>query len=111
VIKKLLKIDEEGKSVEQNLNKLIADRIDCYINDRLAIFDTLRKMKMKNKDINFPDINVIKVISSESGYVGYSKNQDSEFDNLNEFKNRLNIILTEMKNSGQIRRIINKYIE
>lgn len=59
--------NEEAATTEQNLRKLVADRIDCYVNDRRAIAYDVIKSNLDGKQIV-----EVAVVAKEVGYIGYN---------------------------------------
>lgn len=99
---------EETKGTSKNLLKLIAGRIDCYMNDGLSIQWELKSLQKQGK---YNGISVKKgaVISSEQGYLGFVTN-GRQFPYKSAFKEKYHLILQEMKSSGRIDEIIKAFI-
>ena len=100
---------EEAASNEINVLKLINRRIDCYVNDRLAIHFALhalkgdRRFKGGMKFIEGP------VLSREFGYLGFSS--AGAFPFRNDFIMQFNTIIRKMKAKGAIADIVRKYMQ
>ena len=89
---------EEADGNKQNLKKLNAGRIDFYLSDQFI--DTHA----------FPAIKKGVVANTNYGYVGFTKKTDT-YTFIPDFKRQFDKILQEMKESGEIERIIKKYIK
>ncbi len=99
---------EETKGTDKNLLKLIAGRVDCYMNDGLSIQWELKALQKKGK-YNGKTIRQGAVISSEQGFLGFATN-GSGFPYKSAFKDQYHAILKEMKASGRIDEIIKAFI-
>lgn len=95
-------LDESGGTAE-NLQKLIDNRADCYVNDRLAILDTLKSMGHTASDAGLAWGGVV---SEDDGYVGYARDADA-FPFKADFVEKLDAIIVDMKASGEIDAIFN----
>lgn len=98
---------EDAKGNDANLKKLLSDRIDCYINDELSIFWTLKTLKDKGEIKDYSDLITSATVKVEQGYVGYSKSFSAPWKD--DFIKKLDAVLKEMKESGEIDKIINSY--
>jgi len=94
----LIKV-EEARNNYLNLRKMMKDRIDFYINDKLI-------------DISkFPDIKRGLAVKTNWGYLGFTK-KDFEFSSyFNDFKIKFNDALKELKKTSEINNIIESYIK
>lgn len=99
---------EETRGTSKNLQKLIAERVDCYMNDALSIEWELKAL-MKRGKYNGLSVKKAVVISSEQGYLGFVSD-DSRFPFKDKFKARFYSILHEMKGTGRIQKIIDDFI-
>ncbi len=99
---------QEVKGTPANLLKLIAGRIDCYMNDGLSIQWELKKLA---KEGRYDGSSVIKgtTISAEQGYLGFAVNAEN-FPYKQDFKEKYLSILKKMKASGEIQTIINDFV-
>jgi len=100
---------QEAKGTPQNLLKLIAGRIDCYMNDALSIKWELKKLENEGK---YDGVSLIQgaTISSEQGFLGFTTN-DTQFPYKKDFKKQYINILKKMKANGEIQKIINDFIK
>ncbi len=97
---------------EQNLQKLIRGRTDCYLNDELSIVNTLKQM-LKDKEITQEQRNRLKkgpVISQESGFLGYSRKYLLKHREKEQFIVEFNIQLYELKRTGQLQNITEEHL-
>jgi len=88
---------EEANTTEQNLKKLERDRFLFYINDKFL-------------DISpYPSIKKGMTVNINFGHLGFTK-QNNNYKFMKDFKNRFDQIIKEMKESNEIEKIVNKYI-
>lgn len=98
----------ESKGNEENLMKLAKGEIDVYVNDRIAIFHTLKILKQKKmwaKD--FPEIEEVAVVSSEWGYLAFAK-PDPKFSYQKDIILKFNKAIKKMKRESRIKEIVNQ---
>ncbi|OWY38019.1 ABC transporter substrate-binding protein [Xenophilus sp. AP218F] len=97
---------EEAPNARANLLKLIHGRIDCYLNDKLAIELELAELQRRGDyQPDGPDaIRQGPVISEENGYVGFSARSRLPYQA--DFVRQLNAALVELKRSGKIDQIV-----
>lgn len=77
-VEKGLILLEEIPGTELNIRKLLEGRIDCYINDRLAVLWTIKRQDRGNYKYS-NKIMQGAVISSEQGFVAYSSLNAPEY--------------------------------
>lgn len=102
----------ESIQAKQNLLMVATGRIDCYINDELAI--KLEINKLKKSDSYIEELNKLSigpVISVENGYLGYSNKGNWRYPYKDKFVIKFNEIINDMKQNGEIDLIIKQYIE
>lgn len=104
VKKKVLKI-HEAKGMTANLKKLINNRVNCYVNDRLSILYELKKMAARG-EYDGSSIVETHILGVEKGYVAINKGASAE---AKAFINKFNEAIEGMKASGKIDEIIAKY--
>lgn len=97
----------EANTTRANLLKLISGRIDCYINDSLSIRYELAKMQ-KAGEYNGSGIKETHTLSVEQGYLAINTNASEK---VKAFIQRFNKAITDMKASGEIDAIINRYLQ
>jgi len=101
-------IIENAKGTDVNIRKLIADRIDCYVNDRASIVWSIKQMK-KNKKLPYVrEVAEGSIISQENGHVAFSKKFDARYRR--DFIDKLNAIILDMQKSGDINTIVDNFL-
>lgn len=100
----------ENKSTEANIMKLQSKRLDCYLNDRLAIQYELL-MLTNTLRLNFDDVAEALIVMSQTAHIGYSNSDNQKYSYKNDFINRMDDALQQVKNSPQYSEIIEKYIQ
>lgn len=106
-------VTEETVGNEANLLKVAMRRTDCYINDRLTVLSELQRLKANGSydpGGTQAEIREGVVMSSEQGYVGYTTLNEKAYPFKADFMAQLDAILTTMKESGEIERIVTAYI-
>jgi len=100
---------QEAKGTPQNLLKLIAGRVDCYMNDKLSIKWELKKLVNEGR---YDGVSLAQgvTISAEQGFLGFAAD-GSRFPFKNDFKKQYLEVLTKMKKSGEIQKIIDEFIK
>lgn len=102
---------EEAPGTKENLLKLGRGRIDIYVNDRISMLWTLKKLReIGDYKENYVELEVWKIISKEFGHIGYTQKNISTFNYKKDFKNKMDKALKEMKVEGKIEEIVFKYI-
>ena len=105
---KVIKV-QESKGSYGNVKKLVTGRIDCYINDRYAIFHELKRLKAEGV-YKGSGVKEALVMKSEWGYLAYTASkQDAE--PVKSFRPAFDKVIEEMKKSGEIQKIAKKYTE
>jgi polar amino acid transport system substrate-binding protein len=97
----------EAKGMTANLKKLISNRINCYVNDRLSILYELKKMAGRG-EYDGSSIVETHVLGIEKGYLAIHKDAGAEAKGFIENFNRE---IEGMKSSGKIDEIIAKYTQ
>lgn len=103
------KISVHEGSTKQNVKLLLLGRIDCYINGELSIQHMIKKF-VDYGDFVDESGKIYKALTirENQGYVGYA--QDAEaFPFKGDFVEQVDVILREMKASGEIERILDRY--
>jgi polar amino acid transport system substrate-binding protein len=103
---KIIKM-HETKGMTGNLKMLIHNRIDCYVNDRFSILYELKKM-LGRGEYDGSSIVETHVLGIEKGYLAINKEASTD---VKAFIDRFNGIIEEMKSSGKIDEIIDKYTQ
>ena len=99
---------QEVKGTPNNLLKLIAGRVDCYMNDALSIQWELKQLA---KEGRYDGNSLLQgaTISAEQGFLGFAVNSN-RFPYKEEFKQQYLNILKKMKESGEIQKIIEEFV-
>lgn len=111
IAENLVKISEE-KGSDQNLILVGLNKRDGYINDRVSIIYNLNKMTRENqwpKEAQRP-VEILS-IGKEHGYLAFGKNSKNQYPYTKKFINRFNQALKELKESGEIDRIVKGYLQ
>jgi polar amino acid transport system substrate-binding protein len=106
-----LTYDDAGTS-QQNIQKLVSGRIDCYVNDRRAILWAYHRQQDERKVMpgDHPGILVEgAVISKEYGYLGFTSKDEGRFPFKQDFLKEFNTVICSMRASGEIGRIAAEY--
>lgn len=104
--KKVFIIETQGN--DENLLKLGRGEIDAYVNDRVAIFHTLKDLKKKNMWPKvFPEIEEVAIVSSEQGYLAFSK-PDPKFPYQKDLILKFNKAIAKMKKENRIKAIVDQ---
>lgn len=102
----------ESLRAEQNLLMVGTGRIDCYVNDELAIKTELKRIKASFDSFNVLDsIDAGKIVSFENSYLGFTNINEGKYPYKQDFIAQFNQIIDAMKRNGEIDDIINKYLE
>lgn len=103
---------EEARDTRQNLQKLIHQRLDCYLNDEIAIQSELADLARQNEYLPARHGRIVAgtTISAEHGYIGY-RIEDERFPYLNDFRQQLDRALQRLQANGEIPRIVARYAE
>lgn len=104
---------EEAKSNEANILKLAFGRIDCYVNDDIAMLWELKRLKENGiyDEKKYPKLQIGPNLSKESGYLAFTNKNDSKFYFKGDFKKQFNDIIEKMKADGEIEKIVDSYIK
>lgn len=94
----------ESPGTALNLKMLLAGRVQCYINDRLAIAVTLKRL-----DADATGFVETAVIREEPAYVGWSQSALDRVIWMPDLTQRLDTVLEAMQAEGEIDRIIGSY--
>lgn len=100
---------EEANSTEENILKLIKNRIDYYANDRYSIFWKVNNL-VNNQTIlagEATKIKVVNVLSQEFGFIGYRK--ASTWSKRTIFEDSVNREIERIQKNGELDKIIKRY--
>ncbi|WP_320174905.1 transporter substrate-binding domain-containing protein [Maridesulfovibrio sp.] len=94
---------QDADNNETNLKKLISGRIDCFIQDDASIRYSMKQM-------NIPSGKIVKAmqVSSENGYLAFSKAFNASYKD--DFVKKFNQVLSEMKKSGEVDKIVADFL-
>jgi polar amino acid transport system substrate-binding protein len=98
-----------AKGTLANLERLLSNNLDCYVNDRLSILYELNLLKERGI-YNGNEIVETIPLSSEYGYLGVTKKGD-KFPYLNDFLKAFNTGIKRLKDKGEIEKIVNSYMK
>ncbi|WP_349733464.1 substrate-binding periplasmic protein [Pseudomonas jessenii] len=102
-----------SKDNRTNLAMLFRGRLDAYINDRRAVLWELEQMR-RDGVFDQDSLNWIAEgpwLSGEEGYLGYTRINTSAYPYKDDFKKRLDAILSDLEREGVIYRIVKRYDE
>lgn len=104
----------ESKGNEANLLKLQAGEIDCYVNDRLAVYHSFNLLLNKQRQHNFKQfsgfrLNQAQEISAEDVMIGYSAANSSS--SKADFIEQMNKALAQLEKDGVIDELVAKSID
>lgn len=104
---------EEAKTTEQNIQKLILGRNDCYMANRLSFAWEIKKLiqlgLVTQEDMQ--KITESVVISTDAVYVGFTDTDNGKFPFKRDFHQKLNNELYKMYKSGEIKKIAEEYVK
>jgi len=75
----------ENKSTDANLMKLLTDKLDCYVNDRLSILVELNKIKAEMPGVDFSVLKELDQLSANTAHIGYSNTNNLYFPHKEDF--------------------------
>ena len=85
----------------------MAGRVDCYVNERMAILAGMRELAIdKNMARLF---NETAIIGQEFGFVAYGPDPDNQWPWRDQFADDLDKALADMRNQGEIDRLVVDY--
>ncbi len=103
----------EAKGNRESILMLGLKRTDCYMNDRLAILWELKKLKAQGKyDEGGRHAKLLEgtTITIEQGFLGYTNRDNGKFPFKEDFKKEFDIIIYEMRRTGEIQKIIDSFM-
>jgi polar amino acid transport system substrate-binding protein len=98
---------EEANTTASNLRFLMAGRVDCYVNERMAILAGMRELGVEKATARLFDEAAI--IGHEFGYVAYGPDPDGKWPYRDQFAGALDRALSDMLDSGEIDRLVVSY--
>lgn len=100
---------EEATGSRPNILKLGANRIDCYMNDRLSVLFELDRLK-KSGEYKGAAFVEGALVSSEKGYLGFTDMDKGKFPFKEDFVKKFNAEILRMQASGELQSIIDSHI-
>lgn len=100
---------ETASNNRENILKLRAKRIDCYINDRLSIQWEIAKLREEGVKISKDAFTLAVEVSSERGYIGYTNQQLESYPFKDDFVAEFDRVLMDMQNRGEVDSILGSY--
>ena len=98
---------EEANTTESNLRFLMAGRVDCYVNERMAILAGLRELAVDKEQSR--NIDETAIIGQEFGYVAFGPDPDGSWPYRDQFADDLDDVLRQMRDSGEIDQLVVEY--
>lgn len=100
-----------ARSSRNNLLKLLMGRIDCYLNDRLAIVWELARLRHeKLVDTQALAVGETARLGAEQAYLGYTTRAPERYPYRRDFIKRFNEVLRGMKQDGEIRATVEQFL-
>lgn len=103
----------ENRDTRSNLMKLLANKVHCYLNDRLSIQWELQEMQQQGAVTRF-DVSLVSEVStvmSRTAHIGYTNNPNHGFGYKRDFIQRMDKALLELQQSGKADEIIQSYFK
>lgn len=105
---------EEAKDSATNIIKLGMKRLDCYINDRVAIQWTKNQLKAEGKYDEggaHAELAEAVVIAVEQGFLGFTSRDNGKFAYKEDFVRQFDEAIYQMKRSGEIETIARHFFK
>lgn len=105
---------EETTHTDGNLQKLALKRIDCYMNERVAVLLSLKKLTKEGKyDPGRGDSKIVEgpIISEEKAYLAYTNRDNGRFRFKEDFVKKFDTLLSELIQSGEVQKIFESYLK
>ena len=101
---------QEAPNTQLNLRKLIAGRVDCYVNARASIVWNLAMLEQAGKyDPDTTKLVESAVVKANWGYIGFSRKKNPEYKE--DFMQTLNAEIKAMKQQGRVREIFDTFLQ
>jgi len=104
---------EDAAGNRENLLKLGLKHIDCYMNDRLSILWTWNQLKASGKYDEHKGYAALlegATITTEQGFLGFTNRDQGKFDYKDDFVKKFDTIIYEMRRSGEIQRMVQRFL-
>lgn len=105
---------EDAKDSETNIIKLGLKRIDCYINDRISIQWTLKRMKSDGRYQEggaHAELAEAVQIATKQGYLGYTDRDKGGYTFKPDFVRQFDAAIMQMKRSGEMDAIVRNFFK
>lgn len=102
---------EEANGTRENILKLLEGRIDVYIHDRMATLAEFNKIREEMDKYEGSKLAEGAFVSREQGYLGFTAMDNGKFAFKDDFVKKFNAAITEMKAKGEIKAILDKFLE
>jgi len=99
---------EEAHSTGINLKRLLAGRIDCYVNDRQATATALAELGFDRADLAGKIVETA-VLGAHQGAIAYAPSDADKWPYRDEFARALDAVLMQMHKDGVIDQILQSY--
>lgn len=104
----------ESKGNEANLLKLQTGEIDCYVNDRLAVYHSFNLLLNKQRQRHFNQLSSFRLnqaqeLATEDAMIGYSAANTSSAKA--DFIEQMNSALAQLQKDGAIAELVSKSID
>ncbi|KJR21348.1 ABC transporter substrate-binding protein [Vibrio sp. S234-5] len=101
---------EEAKDNQENILKMRAKRIDCYINDKLSIAWEIKRLKLSGRIDKSEFFQLAALVSTEYGYLGYTA-YGEDFPYKEKFVAQFDRILLDLQQAGVVEQVIRTYTD
>ncbi|NIY75403.1 amino acid ABC transporter substrate-binding protein [Thalassospira sp. HF15] len=98
---------EEANTTASNLRFLMAGRVDCYVNERMAILAAMQELDVDRATSRLFD--EVAIIGHEFGYVAFGPDPEDYWPYRDQFADDLDQVLRDMRDSGEIDRLVVSY--
>ena len=102
----------EVRGNRKGLVMLAAERLDCYMNDKLSILTAIKALKDSGEyqeDSENSQLIEGTTITFEQGFLGYTNRDKGKFTYKDDFKKQLDEQIYEMRRSGELQQIIDNF--
>lgn len=101
---------DEGPGNRSNLLKMLSKRVDCYINDRLAILWELKRIYAERPDLEKnARLQDVLTLNQEAAHLAYTNHNTQLYPFKADFNEQFNRALQELKRQGEIAKIYQRY--
>lgn len=102
----------ENRDTRSNLLKLMANKVHCYLNDKLSIQWELQAMRKADlvSSINIQLRSEVMTVMSRTAHIGYTNSHGHGFKYKQDFIHKMDQALIELQSSGEADEIIRAYV-